>query len=98
MTLRKTKKKKKQLKKGDSGLLSSLPLSNSVLKFLNNWERLLSRAGDPTDKRRTVCDDKLKELFGVDSFNGFLSLRCSDYSFSSRWDILTPKCKYFEPN
>ncbi|RXH99784.1 hypothetical protein DVH24_021586 [Malus domestica] len=53
---------------------------------------------DPTDKRRTVCDDKLKELFGDDSFNGFLSLRCSDYSFSSRWDRLTPKCKYFEPN
>lgn len=41
---------------------------------------------DPTDKWRTVCDDKLKELFEVDSFNGFLSLRCSDYSFSSRWD------------
>ncbi|KAM1242948.1 hypothetical protein ACFX2G_035254 [Malus domestica] len=53
---------------------------------------------DPTDKRRTVCDDTLKELFEVDSFNGFLSLRCSDYSFSSRWDRLTPKCKYFEPN
>ena len=26
---------------------------------------------DPSDKRRIICDDKLKELFGVDSFTGF---------------------------
>lgn len=26
---------------------------------------------DPSDKRRIICDDKLKELFEVDSFVGF---------------------------
>ncbi|RVX23576.1 hypothetical protein CK203_000283 [Vitis vinifera] len=26
---------------------------------------------DPSDKRRIICDEKLKELFDVDSFNGF---------------------------
>ncbi|KAF2316605.1 hypothetical protein GH714_041946 [Hevea brasiliensis] len=26
---------------------------------------------DPSDKRRIICDEKLKELFEVDSFNGF---------------------------
>jgi upstream activation factor subunit UAF30 len=26
---------------------------------------------DPSDKRRVLCDGKLKELFDVDSFNGF---------------------------
>lgn len=26
---------------------------------------------DPSDKRRIICDEKLKELFDVDTFNGF---------------------------
>ncbi|KAF5779367.1 putative transcription regulator SWI/SNF-BAF60b family [Helianthus annuus] len=26
---------------------------------------------DPADKRQIICDDKLKELFDVDTFNGF---------------------------
>jgi upstream activation factor subunit UAF30 len=26
---------------------------------------------DPSDKRRILCDEKLKELFDVDSFTGF---------------------------
>lgn len=26
---------------------------------------------DPSHKRTVICDDKLKELFDVDSFNGF---------------------------
>ncbi|XP_075674265.1 uncharacterized protein LOC142643493 [Castanea sativa] len=76
----------KRQKKGSSGLLACLPLSDALVKFLGTGENSLSRAGavkrmweyikqndlqDPSDKRRILCDDKLKELFGVDSFNGF---------------------------
>lgn len=56
------------------------------MTFLGTGESELSRAEvvkrmwdyikqnnlqDPSDKRRVICDDKLKELFDVDSFNGF---------------------------
>ena len=30
---------------------------------------------DPSDRRRVICDDKLKELFKVDNFNGFAVAR-----------------------
>lgn len=26
---------------------------------------------DPSDKRKIICDEKLKELFDVDTFTGF---------------------------
>ncbi|XP_025013609.1 ABC transporter F family member 4 isoform X2 [Ricinus communis] len=80
------KQKEKRQKKGVSGLLVPLPLSDPLVKFIGTGENELSRADvvkriwgyikqndlqDPSDKRRILCDDKLKELFEVDSFNGF---------------------------
>ncbi|KAJ6707784.1 SWI/SNF-RELATED MATRIX-ASSOCIATED ACTIN-DEPENDENT REGULATOR OF CHROMATIN SUBFAMILY D [Salix viminalis] len=50
------KPKEKRQKKGASGLLAPLQISDAL---------------DPADKRRIICDDKLKELFEVDSFTGF---------------------------
>ena len=32
---------------------------------------LVAFVKDPSDKRKIICDEKLKELFDVDSFNGF---------------------------
>lgn len=78
--------KEKRQKKGGSGLLAPLPLSDALVKFLGTGENTLSRTDvvkrmweyikqndlqDPSDKRRILCDDKLKELFDVDTFNGF---------------------------
>ncbi|XP_024021294.1 DNA ligase 1 isoform X2 [Morus notabilis] len=80
------KKKEKRQKKGGSGFTAPLPLSDALVKFIGTGENTLSRADvvkrmwqyikqndlqDPSDKRRILCDDKLKELFDVDSFNGF---------------------------
>lgn len=71
-------------KKEGCGLLAPLPLSDALIKFLGDGgESYLSRADvvkrlweyieqndlqDPSDKRRIICDEKLKELFEVDSF------------------------------
>ncbi|GLT66214.1 hypothetical protein SLA2020_385930 [Shorea laevis] len=72
--------------KGKSGFLAPLQLSDALVKFLGTGESALSRADvikrmwdyikennlqDPSDKRRVICDEKLKELFDVDSFTGF---------------------------
>ncbi|OMO74187.1 hypothetical protein CCACVL1_16923 [Corchorus capsularis] len=80
------KQKEKRQKKGPSGFLAPLPLSDALMKFFGTGENALSRADvvkrmweyikqndlqDPSDKRRIICDDKLKELFEVDSFTGF---------------------------
>ncbi|XP_010255131.1 PREDICTED: upstream activation factor subunit spp27-like [Nelumbo nucifera] len=80
------KQKEKRQKGGNSGFLAPLPLSDALVKFLGTGESSLSRAGvvkrmweyikqnnlqDPSDKRRIICDEKLKELFEVDSFHGF---------------------------
>ncbi|POO03060.1 p53 negative regulator [Trema orientale] len=80
------KQNEKRQKKGGSGLLAPLPLSDALMKFFGTGESTLSRADvvkrmweyikqndlqDPSDKRRVLCDDKLKELFDVDSFHGF---------------------------
>ncbi|KAG9440727.1 hypothetical protein H6P81_020892 [Aristolochia fimbriata] len=77
-------KEKKQ--KGTSGFLAPLPLSDALVKFIGTGESSLARSAvvkriwdyikqnklqDPADKRRIICDEKLKELFEVDSFNGF---------------------------
>nr|VDD45797.1 unnamed protein product [Brassica oleracea] len=70
-------------KKEGCGLLAPLPLSDALIKFLGDGESSLSRADvvkrlweyieqndlqDPSDKKRIICDEKLKELFEVDSF------------------------------
>ncbi|KAI3446031.1 hypothetical protein Pfo_002696 [Paulownia fortunei] len=80
------KRKKKPKKGGGSGLTAPLPLSDALVKFFGTGEHELSRADvvkrmwqyikenelqDPSDKRMVLCDDKLKELFEVDSFHGF---------------------------
>lgn len=72
--------------KRQRGFLAPLQLSDALVTFLGTGESELSRAEvvkrmwdyikqnnlqDPSDKRRVICDDKLKELFDVDSFNGF---------------------------
>uniref|UniRef100_A0A803LNV6 Uncharacterized protein n=1 Tax=Chenopodium quinoa TaxID=63459 RepID=A0A803LNV6_CHEQI len=59
---------------------------DAFVKFLGTGETTLSRSDavkriwnyikqnqlqDPSDKRRILCDEKLKELFDVDFFNGF---------------------------
>ncbi|KAG7631788.1 SWIB/MDM2 domain superfamily [Arabidopsis suecica] len=64
-------------------VLAPLPLSDALVKFLGDGENSLSRADvvkrlweyinhndlqDPSDMRRVICDEKLKELFEVDSF------------------------------
>jgi len=70
----------------NSGFCTPLPLSDALVTFLGTGESQLSRAEvvkriwgyikdknlqDPSDKRRIVCDMKLRELFGCDTFNGF---------------------------
>ncbi|XP_024456906.1 protein TRI1 [Populus trichocarpa] len=79
-------KKEKKQKGGNSGFLAPLQLSDALKKFLGTGESTLSRSDvvkrmweyikqnnlqDPSDKRRILCDVKLKELFDIDSFTGF---------------------------
>ncbi|KAH9620846.1 hypothetical protein KSS87_011828 [Heliosperma pusillum] len=78
--------KPKPQKGGTSGFLMPLHLSEAFVKFLGTGETTLSRAEavkriwgyiklndlqDPSDKRQILCDEKLKELFEVDTFHGF---------------------------
>ncbi|XP_042493062.1 upstream activation factor subunit spp27-like isoform X2 [Macadamia integrifolia] len=80
------KPKQKRQKGGSSGFLAPLQLSDALVKFIGTGESALSRSDvvkrmweyikqnnlqDPSDKRRIICDGKLKELFEVDFFNGF---------------------------
>ncbi|MED6167405.1 hypothetical protein PIB30_002376 [Stylosanthes scabra] len=80
------KKKEKRQKGGKSGFLAPLQLSDALVNFLGTGESELSRADvikrmwdyikgnnlqDPSDKRQIICDEKLKKLFDVDTFNGF---------------------------
>ncbi|XP_028764153.1 upstream activation factor subunit spp27-like isoform X1 [Neltuma alba] len=80
------KRKEKRQKGGKSGFLAPLQLSDALVNFLGTGENALSRSDvikrmwdyikgnnlqDPSDKRIIICDEKLKELFDVDSFNGF---------------------------
>ncbi|KAJ6682039.1 SWI/SNF-RELATED MATRIX-ASSOCIATED ACTIN-DEPENDENT REGULATOR OF CHROMATIN SUBFAMILY D [Salix koriyanagi] len=79
-------KKEKKQKRGNSGFLAPLQLSDALIKFLGTGESTLSRSDvvkrmweyikqnnlqDPSDKRRVLCDLKLKELLDIDSFTGF---------------------------
>ncbi|KAF7828755.1 upstream activation factor subunit spp27-like isoform X1 [Senna tora] len=80
------KRKEKRQKGGKSGFLAPLQLSDALANFLGTGESELPRSDvikrmwdyikgnnlqDPSDKRKIICDEKLKELFDVDSFNGF---------------------------
>ncbi|PIA52336.1 hypothetical protein AQUCO_01000299v1 [Aquilegia coerulea] len=72
--------------KRHSGFLAPLRISEAMVKFIGTGETILPRSAvvkriwdyikvnnlqDPSDKKTVICDDKLKELFEVDSFVGF---------------------------
>ncbi|KAL9261166.1 Upstream activation factor subunit spp27-like protein [Drosera capensis] len=76
----------KQQRKNLSGFLAPARLSPTLVEFLGTGESELTRATvisriwdyikdkhlqDPMDTRMVLCDEKLKELLGVDSFRGF---------------------------
>ncbi|XP_049413072.1 upstream activation factor subunit spp27-like isoform X1 [Solanum stenotomum] len=80
------KQKEKRQKGGGSGFLAPVQLSDALVKFLGIGENALPRADvikriwqyikenklqDPSDKKTIICDERLKELFQVDSFHGF---------------------------
>ncbi|KAK4360666.1 hypothetical protein RND71_019618 [Anisodus tanguticus] len=77
---------KRKEKRQNSGILAPLQLSNALIKFLGTGESEMPRSNvvkriweyikqndlqDPSDKRKIICDEKLKELFHVDTFLGF---------------------------
>ncbi|KAK8710383.1 hypothetical protein V6N13_145708 [Hibiscus sabdariffa] len=72
--------------KRQKGFLAPLQLSDALANFLGTGENELTRAAvikrmwdyikennlqDPSDKRKVICDEKLKELFDVETFHGF---------------------------
>ncbi|XP_071725050.1 upstream activation factor subunit UAF30-like [Rutidosis leptorrhynchoides] len=72
--------------KRQTGFLAPLQLSDALVRFLGTGESELSRSDvvkrmweyikqnnlqDPSDKRMIICDEKLKKLFDVESFQGF---------------------------
>ncbi|GAB2227296.1 hypothetical protein Droror1_Dr00009112 [Drosera rotundifolia] len=76
----------KRPRKNLSGFLAPARLSPTLVEFLGTGECELTRAmvisriwdyikdkhlQDPKDTRMVLCDEKLKELLGVDSFRGF---------------------------
>ncbi|XP_039035946.1 protein TRI1-like isoform X3 [Hibiscus syriacus] len=76
----------KAKEKRQKGFLAPLQLSDALVKFLGTGENELTRASvikrmwdyikennlqDPSDKRKVICDEKLKELFDVETFHGF---------------------------
>ncbi|CAN4107656.1 unnamed protein product [Withania somnifera] len=80
------KQKEKRQKGGGSGFLAPVRLSDALVKFFGTGENALPRADvtkriwqyikenelqDPSDKKTIICDERLKELFLVDSFHGF---------------------------
>ncbi|KAL0450300.1 UNVERIFIED_CONTAM: Upstream activation factor subunit spp27 [Sesamum latifolium] len=80
------KRKEKRQRGGNSAFLAPLKLSDALAKFLGTGESALPRSDvvkriweyiklnnlqDPSDKRQILCDEKLKELFNVDTFCGF---------------------------
>ncbi|XP_059282123.1 upstream activation factor subunit UAF30-like isoform X2 [Lycium ferocissimum] len=77
---------KRKEKRQNSGILAPIKLSDALIKFLGTGESELPRSNvvkkiweyikqndlqDPSDKRKIICDEKLKELFHVDTFLGF---------------------------
>ncbi|GAB4847021.1 hypothetical protein Ancab_026033 [Ancistrocladus abbreviatus] len=78
--------KEKRQRTKYSGFLAPVPISDSLMKFFGTGESELTRADvikriwdyikdknlqDPSDKKTVICDEKLKQLFEVDSFHGF---------------------------
>ncbi|XP_039004100.1 upstream activation factor subunit spp27-like [Hibiscus syriacus] len=72
--------------KRQKGFLAPLQLSDALVKFLGTGENELTWAvvikrlrdyikennlQDPSEKRKVICDEKLKELFDVETFHGF---------------------------
>ncbi|WOG93121.1 hypothetical protein DCAR_0312402 [Daucus carota subsp. sativus] len=79
------KRKEKRQKSCDTEEVATIPLSDALVKFLGTGETSLSRSDvikriweyinqnnlqDPFDTGRIISDEKLKELFEVDTFNG----------------------------
>ncbi|KAL1824340.1 hypothetical protein ACET3Z_011118 [Daucus carota] len=79
------KRKEKRQKSCDTEEVATIPLSDALVKFLGTGETSLSRSDvikriweyinqnnlqDPFDTGRIISDEKLKELFEVDAFNG----------------------------
>ncbi|XP_073125289.1 upstream activation factor subunit UAF30-like [Henckelia pumila] len=80
------RRKEKRQRGGNSAFLAPLKLSDALVKFLGTGEGELPRSDvikriwdyiklnnlqDPSDRRQIICDEKLKELFDVDTFRGF---------------------------
>ncbi|KAH6788257.1 SWIB complex BAF60b domain-containing protein [Perilla frutescens var. hirtella] len=80
------KRKGKRQRGGNSAFLAPIKLSDALVKFLGTGESALPRSDvikkiwdyiklhnlqDPSDKRQILCDEKLKELFNLDTFCGF---------------------------
>ncbi|XP_057769016.1 upstream activation factor subunit spp27-like [Salvia miltiorrhiza] len=80
------KRKGKRPRGGNSAFLAPIKLSDALVKFLGTGESALPRSDvvkriwdyiklnnlqDPSDKRQIICDEKLKELFNLDTFCGF---------------------------
>lgn len=83
---RKKKRQKGGQRGGNSGFLAPVRLSDALMKFLGTGDTALSRSDvvkriweyiklhdlqDPSDRRMILCDEKLKELFDVDTFQAF---------------------------
>lgn len=95
------KQKEKRQKGGGSGFLAPVRLSDALVKFLGIDENALPRADvtkriwqyikenelqDPSDKKTIICDERLKELFQVDSFHGFTVTKLLASHFIKRED------------
>ncbi|XP_009629952.1 upstream activation factor subunit UAF30-like isoform X2 [Nicotiana tabacum] len=95
------KQKEKRQKRGGSGFLAPVRLSDALVKFFGNGEKALTRADvikriwqyikenelqDPSDKKTIICDERLKELFQVDSFHGFTVTKLLTAHFIKRED------------
>ncbi|XP_055815797.1 upstream activation factor subunit spp27-like isoform X2 [Solanum dulcamara] len=95
------KQKEKRQKGGGSGFLAPVRLSDALVKFLGIGENALPRADvikriwqyikenelqDPSDKKTIICDERLKELFQVDSFHGFTVTKLLTAHFIKRED------------
>ncbi|KAK4340250.1 hypothetical protein RND71_041712 [Anisodus tanguticus] len=95
------KQKEKRQKGGGSGFLAPVRLSDALLKFFGIGENALPRADvikriwqyikenelqDSADRKTIICDERLKELFQVDSFHGFTVTKLLTAHFIKRED------------
>ncbi|KAJ8530091.1 hypothetical protein K7X08_036926 [Anisodus acutangulus] len=95
------KQKEKRQKGGGSGFLAPVRLSDALVKFFGIGENALPRADvikriwqyikenelqDSADRKTIICDERLKELFQVDSFHGFTVTKLLTAHFIKRED------------